>query len=98
MGVLDMANLDLFDKAGRFTQPSPETLAALSDPERAAIARIRDASNVLDAANLAAQENADALKSTQTEIAALEKVIPKITFNDLIKAQCRDTAARRAGI
>ncbi len=93
-----MANLSLFDKSGQFSEPSPSTLAALSEGERMAIAHIRDAAAVLDAANADAQENAAALKTVQAAITALEKVLPKTTFNDLIKAQCRDTAARRAGL
>ncbi len=91
-------NLSLFSKSGQWTEPSADALAALTDPERAAVGRIREASQVLDAANADAQQNADALKSVQAEIAALEKVIPKITFNDLIKAQCADTQKRRAGL
>ncbi len=93
-----MANIDMFDKAGRFSEPDPRTLAALTPAERMGVARIRDASRLLDAANGAAQTNADALKSVQAEIAGLEKVIPKITFNDLAKAQARETQRRRAGV
>lgn len=91
-------NLNLFDKAGRFTAPDAAILAALTDPERNAIARIADAANLLDAANLAAQENSDALKLKRDEIAALEKKIPKLTFNDLAKAMAADTQKRRAGL
>lgn len=90
-------NLNLFDKTGRFSEPNPAALAALSDPERAAIVRIRDAAAILDQANVAAQANADTLKATQTEIAKLEKIVPKITFNDLAKAQAAETQRRRAG-
>jgi hypothetical protein len=91
-------NLDLFDKAGRYQAPNAATLAALSEPEQAAIARIRDAAAVLDAANLAAQENADTLKSVQTEIAALEKIVPRVTRIDLVKQMSADTQRRRAGL
>jgi hypothetical protein len=91
-------NLSLFDKAGRYQAPNAETLAALSDPERAAIARIGEAAAVLDAANVAAKENADALKATQTEIAALEKIVPRVTRIDLVKQMSADTQRRRAGV
>lgn len=93
-----MSNLNLFSKSGQYTPPDAATFAALSDPERVAINRIADAAAVLDAANDAAKANADALKQTQHEIAALEKLVPKITFNDLAKAQCADTQKRRAGL
>lgn len=93
-----MSNLDLFNKRGEFTEPNPATLAALSDPERAAIAKIRDAAKLLDQANQAAQENADALKSTQAEVAALEKIVPRVTRMDLVKQMSADTQRRRAGL
>lgn len=93
-----MANINPFDSAGRFTEPNPEALAALSDAERVAIARIRDASRALDAANLAAEANADALAGTQGEIAALEKVIPRVTRIDLVKAMAAETQRRRMGL
>jgi hypothetical protein len=91
-------NLNLFSKAGRYQAPDAATFAALSDPERVAINRIADAAAILDAANVAAETNAAELKTVQTEIVALEKKIHKTTFNDLIKAQCADTARRRAGL
>jgi hypothetical protein len=90
-------NLNLFDKAGRFTEPSPAALAAVSDPERAAVARVREAAAVLDAANLAALVNADAIEATQAEVAKLEKTIPQITRIDLVKQMSADTQRRRAG-
>jgi hypothetical protein len=93
-----MANLSLFNKSGHYTAPDAATLAALSEPERVAIARICDASHILDAANLAAETNATALKQAQSEIAELEKSIPKITFNDLAKAAAAETMRRRAGL
>jgi hypothetical protein len=91
-------NLNLFSKSGSYQAPDAATLAALSEPERVAIARIADAAAVLDQANRAAQVNADALKSTQSEIAALEKIVPRVTRIDLVKQMSRDTQARRAGL
>ena len=91
-------NINLIDKAGQYRAPDAATFAALTDPERMAISRIGDAAAVLDAANVAAETNATALKSVQAEIRALEKVIPKITFNDLAKQMAADTQRRRAGI
>ena len=91
-------NLNLFDKAGRYQAPNAATLAELSDPERNAIARIADAAAVLDAANLAAQANADNLKSTQAEIAALAKIVPTVSRIDLVKQMSADTQRRRAGL
>jgi hypothetical protein len=93
-----MSNLDLFNKRGEFTEPSPAALAALSEPERAAIARIRDAAAVLDQANVAAEANADAIKTTQAEVARLEKIIPSVTRMDLVKQMSADTQRRRAGL
>jgi hypothetical protein len=93
-----MSNLNLFDKAGRFTEPSPAALAAISEGERAAVDRVREAAAVLDAANVAAKVNADEIKSTQAEIATLEKTIPKITRMDLVKQMSADTQRRRAGL
>jgi len=91
-------NLNLFSKSGAWQEPNADALAALTDPERAAVGRIREASQVLDAVNADALKNSDALKSVQVEIATLEKKLPRTTFNDLIKAQCRATALRRAGL
>ena len=93
-----MANLDLFSKHGKFTAPGAEALAALTDGERAAIAAIGNAAGILETATVAVAENESALKSVQAEIAVAERSIPKITFNDLIKQQCRDTARRRSGL
>jgi hypothetical protein len=97
-GASDMANLDLFDKRGRFTAPSPDTLAALPDNERANVARVGDAAQTLDAATAAVTANESALADTRAEIVALEKVVPRQTFNDLAKAMCADTQRRRAGL
>ncbi len=91
-------NLSLFDHAGRYQAPDAAKLAALSEPERAAIARIAEAAAVLDAANQAAQVNAETLKATQIEIVALEKIIPRVTRIDLVKQMSADTQRRRAGI
>lgn len=92
-----MANLDLFDKRGRFTAPSNEALAPLSDAQRINVAHVGDASRALDATTAAVESNETELKETRAEIAALEKQVPKQTFNDLIKQQCADTQRRRAG-
>jgi hypothetical protein len=59
---------------------------------------VHNAEQALADANLAVTVNADALKTVQAEIAALERVIPKVTFHDLISAQIRDTQKRRAGL
>jgi len=91
-------NIDLFDKAGRFTEPSPAALAAVTEGERAAIARIRDAAAILDQANVAAQANADEIKATQAEVAKLEKIVPSVTRIDLVKQMSADTQRRRAGL
>jgi hypothetical protein len=93
-----MANLDLFDKRGRFTAPSDESLARLTDAERANVARVGDASRELETATANIAANETALADTRAEIAALEKLVPKQTFNDLIKQQCADTQRRRAGL
>ena len=93
-----MANLSLFDKAGHWTEPSVEALAAVTDAERDAIAHVRDAAHALDAANVAFAENESALKSTQAEIAAFEKRVPKIDRITLVKQMMADTQKRRAGL
>ena len=90
-------NLDLFSKSGSYQAPDAATLAALSEPERVAIARIADTAAVLDQANQAAQANADTLKSTQAEVAKLEKIIPSVTRIDLVKQMSAETQRRRAG-
>ena len=97
-GENNVANLDLFDKRGTFTAPSDETLAALTDTERANVAHVGDASRALDAVTAAVESNETELKETRAEIAALEKQVPKQTFNDLIKQQCADTQRRLAGL
>jgi hypothetical protein len=91
-------NLNLFDKAGRYQAPNAATLAALSEPERVAVIRVGEAAAMLDQANIAAQANADALKSTQAEVAKLEKIIPSVTRMDLVKQMSADTQRRRAGL
>lgn len=91
-------SITLFDKSGNWIEPSASALEAVTEPERAAIARIRDAAQVLDAANVAAQDHADRLAKVRSEIAALEKITPKISFNDLAKAMARDTQRRRMGL
>jgi hypothetical protein len=93
----NMANLDLFDKRGRFTPPSDEALAALDDASRTRVADIGNAARALDAATDAIANNESALTETRAEIAKLEKLVPKQTFNDLIKQQCAETARRRMG-
>jgi hypothetical protein len=93
-----MATLALLDKSGRFSEPNPSALAALNDAQRVAVARARDAANALDVATAAAKANADALAVTQSEIATLEKVVPRVTFNDLAKAMARETLRRRMGV
>ena len=92
-----MANLGLFDSKGRFTNPSDEALAALDDAGRARVADIGDASRALNAATSAIADNERALAETRAEIVALDKLVPRQTFNDLIKQQCADTQRRRAG-
>jgi hypothetical protein len=93
-----MANLDLFDKRGKFTAPSPAALASLTEAERGNVAGVGDATQHLENATAAVESNETELKETRTEIAALEKQVPKQTFNDLIKQQCADTQRRRAGL
>lgn len=93
-----MANLNLFDRLGRFTAPSAETLAALTDTERANVAGIGDASSRLETATAAIAVNEFNLADTRAEIVALEKIVPRQTFNDLAKAMAADTQRRRAGL
>jgi hypothetical protein len=98
MGVSDMANLNLFDKRGRFTAPSAEIVAALTDTERKHVAAIGDASSRLETATAAIAVNESNLADTRAEIVALEKIVPRQTFNDLAKGMCADTQRRRAGL
>jgi hypothetical protein len=98
MGAENMANLNLFDKRGKFTAPSAAALTALTDAERKYIAAIGDASSRLETATTAIAANESNLADTRAEIVALEKIIPKQTFNDLAKAMCADTQRRRAGL
>jgi len=93
-----MTALNLFDTAGRYIAPSAEIIATLTEAERTALDRIAEAAGALEAAKLAAKANGDKLAATQAEIAAIEKVIPKITFNDLAKAMAAETQKRRAGL
>jgi hypothetical protein len=93
-----MANLDLFDKRGKFTAPSDGALAALADAERANVARVGDASRDLEAATANIADNEKALADTRAEIVALEKIVPRQSFYDLIKQQCAETQRRRAGL
>jgi len=93
-----MANLDLFDKRGKFCPPTHEALAALDDATRARVANVGDAAGTLETSTAAVESNETGLKETRAEIAALEKQVPKQTFNDLIKQQCADTQRRRAGL
>ena len=93
-----MANLDLFDKRGKFTTPSPAALASLDDGGRVRVAGVGDAAQHLENATAAVESNETALTETRAEIAALEKIVPRSTFHDLIKAQCADTQRRRAGL
>jgi hypothetical protein len=93
-----MANFALFDKRGKFTAPSPAALASLDDDGRARVAHVGDAAQHLENATAAVESNETELKETRAEIAVLEKLVPKQTFNDLIKQQCADTQRRRAGL
>jgi len=93
-----MAEIHLFDRTGKFTCPPTEALAALTDAERANVTRVGDAFGRLETATAAIESNETELKETRAEIAALEKQVPKCTFNDLIKAQCADTQRRQAGL
>lgn len=93
-----MANLDLFDKRGRFTPPSDEALAALDDAGRARVADIGNASRALDAVAADIANNESALTETQAEIANLDKLVPRQTRIDLVKQQCAETQRRRAGL
>jgi hypothetical protein len=61
-------------------------------------ANVADAAQRLDTATAAVAENESALADIRVEIKTLEKTVPKVTFNDLAKAQARDTARRRAGL
>lgn len=93
-----MANLDLFDKRGRFTPPSDEVIATLNDATRARVAHVGDAARSLEAATAAIADNESALAQTQAEIIALDKIVPRQTRIDLVKQQCAETQRRRAGI
>jgi hypothetical protein len=93
-----MANLDLFDKRGKFCQPANEALAALDDATRARVASVGNAAGNLETATAAIAANESALAETRAEIVALEKIAPRQTFNDLAKAMCADTQRRRAGL
>jgi hypothetical protein len=62
------------------------------------IGDIGDCRHALAVATDAVNANESALADIRVVIGELEKKIPKTTFNDLIKAQCADTARRRAGI
>ena len=59
---------------------------------------VHNAEQALADANLAVTVNADELAAIQKEILELERIIPRVTFHDLIKAQIRDTQRRRAGL
>jgi hypothetical protein len=91
-------NLELFSKDGRWTEPTPEALAAVSEAERTAIGNIRNAAAMLDTATVAVESNEHALADIRVEIKTLEKSVPKVTFNDLAKAQARDTQRRKMGL
>jgi hypothetical protein len=93
-----MANLGLFDSKGRFTNPSDEALAALDDAGRARVADIGNASRALDAVASAIADNESTLAQTQAEIVTLDKIVPRQTRIDLVKAQCAETQRRRAGL
>ena len=93
-----MANFDLFDKKGRFTAPSHDALAALDETGRARIAAIGDASRQLETATDAITANEAALTETRAEIAALDKIVKPLTFNDLAKETAALTQRRRAGL
>jgi len=93
-----MANLGLFDSKGRFTNPSDEALAAFDDAGRARVANIGNAARAFDAATAAIADNESALAETRAEIVALDKLVPRQTRIDLVKAQCAETQRRRAGL
>jgi hypothetical protein len=93
-----MAYFNPIDSGGRFSAPSDEALASLDDTGRALISDIRIASLALDAAAAAIVTNEKAIAETAAEIAALQLIVPKQTFNDLAKAQGRETQRRRAGL
>lgn len=92
-----MANLDLFDKRGKFTAPSPEALATLTDTRRANVARVSNAAQRVEDITVAIAANELATKEVQAEIAALEKLVPRQTRIDLVKQMCRETVLRRSG-
>lgn len=93
-----MANLNLFDTRGRWTPPDPAALATLSHIERANVVAVGNAYATLDAATSAIADNESALTAARAEIVALDKLVPRETFHDLIQAQCRETQRRRAGL
>ncbi len=93
-----MSQIVLFDTKGRFVHPASETLAALTDAERANVAAVGVAAGNLDGATTAVTQAEQALRETRAEIAAIEKVLPRQTHTDLAKAFIADSNRRRAGL
>jgi hypothetical protein len=94
-----MAEIALFDKSGRFAfNPDPATLASLDDATRAHIDGVRVAAGNLDGATTAVTQAEQALRDTRAEIAAIEKVLPRMTHTDLAKQFIADSNRRRAGL
>jgi hypothetical protein len=88
----------LFDKSARFTPPDAATLASLDDATRTRIDGVRVAAGNLDDATTAVTQAEQALRETRAEIAAIEKVLPRMTHTDLAKAFIADSNRRRAGL
>ena len=63
-----------------------------------ALAAVTAAEQRLADATAAIAANESALDDIRVTIKTLEASVPRVTFHDLIKQQCKDTAARRAGL
>jgi hypothetical protein len=86
------------DLSKQLIAPSDEARAGVDETGRARIAAIGDATRaVQDAANAIAA-NESKLAATRAEIAALDKIVKPLTFNDLAKQMGADTQRRRAGL
>lgn len=82
---------------GHMAESTEEQTLNNSTDHAAYIAAIAAAAATLDTATAAVKANESALADIRVEIKTLEKSVPKVTFNDLIKMQCADTMRRRAG-
>lgn len=62
------------------------------------IGEIGDARHALDVATAAVGTNEQALADIRLEIAALDKLVPRVSRIDLVKQMSADTMRRRAGL